>query len=136
MAQRLRYFAASAVAVAIALAAFAAGRNLARPAPDRAPPAVAAAEAAGRSYAPAVLASYASAWSGAADRLAAGATVPDALASVRPAWEAARVPIFERDVGPVFAAIVPPATPETAIKPEDRKALAEAFRAFARGLSP
>ncbi|MDG3003241.1 hypothetical protein [Paludisphaera mucosa] len=92
--------------------------------------------AAGRSYAAALVRGYSAGWRTAADKLEAGAAIPDALAAVGPAWTAYRVPFFDRDVQPVFDQVVPSDSPPAAVTPDKRRALARAFRAFAAGLAP
>lgn len=90
----------------------------------------------GRAYSASMTGSYASAWSKAASDVEAGGPVADAIASVRPSWDAARVKAFEAVVSPAFEAIVPAGTPDDAIPPDRRTALAKAMREFARGVGP
>lgn len=87
-----------------------------------------------RAYSGVILDSYASAWSTAAEEVAAGQPVAEVLARIRPNWETARTPDYKAKVSPAFAAIVPEGTPHEQVTPAQRAALAAAFRGFAKGL--
>lgn len=126
------------LAAFLCVLAFTAGRLSPRPnGPEPpGPTPVSAAESAGRTQAAAILSSYASAWSTAADEVADGSAVAEALAGIRSRWEADRTAAFEANASPVFDSIVPEGTPPAEITPEQRARLADAFRAFGRGVAP
>lgn len=89
-----------------------------------------------RAYKDVILDSYAAAWTVAADEVAAGKPVAEALAGVRPSWESARTPEYKAKVSPAFSAIVAEGVPDSEVSPIQRAALAAAFRGFAKGLKP
>jgi len=104
--------------------------------PDLSPPVDASFVPIARAYSEVVLDSYASAWAAAADEVAAGQPVAEALLRIRPNWDAARTPEYKAKVSPAFNAIVPEGTPDAEITPIQRAALAAAFRGFAKGVKP
>lgn len=104
--------------------------------PDLSAPADPAFVPIARAYSAVILDSYAAAWTVAADQVTAGKPVVEALAGVRPAWEAARTPEYKAKVAPMFAAIVPENALDSEITVTQRAALAAAFRGFAKGLKP
>lgn len=89
-----------------------------------------------RAYKEVILDSYAAAWTVAADEVAAGKPVVEALAGIRPSWESARTPEYKATVTPALNAIVAEGTPDSEISPIQRAALAAAFRGFAEGVRP
>lgn len=92
----------------------------------------ATAEVLGRGYAPALLVTYAEAWEAAAEAVVKGATVADAQTVHQNTWKASRTKAFRERLGTAFATVLPEgAEPET---PEERRQVAEFWKAFARGL--
>ena len=120
------------VAVLSAAAGFAwnAGRNT----PPR-PDSVAAMKAVGRAYPKALASAYAEAWLHGADALDAGRGVSEALGAVSDAWSAGRTALFDREIAPAFAAVVPEGRPDAEVSAADRAALAALWRGLAAGLT-
>ena len=91
-------------------------------------------ESIGRAYPQLMGQSYAWAWEDGAKLLDAGQPVATALGVVHSSWEANRLKAFAENVAPKFAAIVPEGEDESKITIEQRRALAAAWREFAKGL--
>ncbi len=77
---------------------------------------------------------YADAWLAGARRLDDGQGPAAALEAVAKAWDAGRVALFERQVTPELARVVPEGKADAELSPGDRARLAAAWRGFARGL--
>jgi hypothetical protein len=90
----------------------------------------------GRAYLPALGHAYAAAWLEGAKALEAGQPVDLALAAVGRSWDSGRTALFDRMVTPQFHKIVPEGRADAEITPAEKKALASAWRGFARGLDP
>ena len=88
----------------------------------------------GRAYSAVMLDSYAEAFRRAADQVEAGDSLVDVIARIRPYSDAARSRSFAAMVSPRFGAIVPDGTPDAQVGAVQRRALARAFREFARGV--
>src|SRR5262245_9430879 len=61
----------------------------------------------GRTYAPELAGTYATAWEAAALALEKGQAVADAQKVLQDTWQAARIAAFKKDVEPGFSAVLP-----------------------------
>jgi hypothetical protein len=86
----------------------------------------------GRSYVSSLGEVYAGAWLEGASALDSGKPVADALGVVASSWQAGRVALFDKTATPAFARIV--AENKADVSPQDKAALAAAWRSFAAGL--
>jgi hypothetical protein len=89
----------------------------------------------GRAYLTELGKAYAEAWDEGAKDLEAGQGLAPALAAVAKAWEQNRVQLFDRMVTPEFDRLIPETKKETEVTPQERAAMAAAWRGFALGLA-
>jgi hypothetical protein len=123
--------AAPAIVVVAAVAAAVAFWRAHQPVPTPIDPMTAL----GRSYVASLGDVYAGAWNDGAKALDAGKPVADALAVVAGSWQSGRVALFDASAAPAFAKIVAENTADADVSPQDRAALAAAWRGFAAGLA-
>jgi hypothetical protein len=89
----------------------------------------------GQAYLPELGGVYAAAWNQGAKGLDAGEPAATALQDVARAWDAGRIQLFDRLVGPEFSKVLPEGQSETdPSAPGQKAALARAWRGFAAGL--
>jgi len=88
----------------------------------------------GRAYLTQLAEAYAQAWDQGATALDSGQPVSTALDLVAKNWAAGRTAVFDKVVAPEFAKIVPESIKDTDVTPQERAALAAAWRGFAVGL--
>jgi hypothetical protein len=88
----------------------------------------------GRAYLPGLGKAYAAAWEEGAKGLEAGQPLSAAIAAVGKAWDANRNQLFDRMATPEFAKIIPESRKDADITPQQRAAMAAAWRGFAWGL--
>lgn len=88
----------------------------------------------GRAYLPGLGKAYSAAWEEGAKGLEAGQPLSTALAAVGKAWDASRTQLFDRMATPEFAKIIPESRKDADITPQQRAAMAAAWRGFALGL--
>jgi hypothetical protein len=88
----------------------------------------------GRAYLPGLGKAYAAAWEEGAKGLEAGQPLSGAIAAVGKAWDANRAQLFDRMATPEFAKIVPESQKDADLTPQQRAAMAAAWRGFASGL--
>ncbi len=88
----------------------------------------------GRAYLPGLGTAYAAAWEEGAKALDAGQPLSAAIAAVGKAWDANRTQLFDRMATPEFAKIVPESQKDADVTPQQRAAMAAAWRGFASGL--
>lgn len=91
-------------------------------------------KALGRDYAAALGPAYVAAWGDGAAALEAGKAIPEALDVVAKRWDADRTALFAGRVSPAFSRVVPESADPKTLTPEQRAALAKAWREFAAGL--
>jgi hypothetical protein len=75
---------------------------------------------------------YGEAWSDGADALEGSKSIKDSLDAVSKSWEAARTKIFESELTPAMAKIVP--ENQTDLSPAERAAMVRAWRGLAKGM--
>lgn len=90
----------------------------------------------GRAYLPQLAQAYARAWNGGANALDSGQPISAALDSVGKNWTSSRTALFDKVVAPELSKIVPESVSDSDITPQERAALAAAWRGFAVGLAP
>ena len=78
---------------------------------------------------------YARAWDEGAIALDSGQPVSAALDLVAKNWTSGRTALFDKLVAPEFAKIVPESIKDSDVTPQERTALAAAWRGFAVGLT-
>jgi len=105
------------------------GANAAQPAHD------AHFAALGRAYLPQLAEAYSRAWDQGAIALDSGQPVSAALDLVAKNWTSGRTVLFDKHVAPEFAKIVPESIKDSDVTPQERTALAAAWRGFAVGLT-
>ncbi len=88
----------------------------------------------GRAYLPGLGKAYAAAWEEGAKGLEAGQALSAALAAVGKSWDASRTQLFDRVLTPEFAKIIPESRQDADITPQQRAAMAAAWRGLASGL--
>lgn len=88
----------------------------------------------GRAYLPELGKAYAAAWQEGAKDLDAGEPISAAVAAVGKAWDASRSQLFDRMATPEFAKIIPESQKDAEVTPQQRAAMAAAWRGFAAGL--
>lgn len=88
----------------------------------------------GRAYLPELGRAYAAAWEEGAKGLDSGQPVSAAVAAVGRAWDANRARLFDRMATPDFARIIPESQKDDDTTPQQRAAMAAAWRGFAAGL--
>lgn len=88
----------------------------------------------GRAYQGVFSPAYAAAWDKGAAALEAGQTLTQANAIVGKDWNDARIAAFKAQLSPSLDRIVPETTPDSAVTPEQKAALAKAWRGLAAGL--
>ena len=88
----------------------------------------------GRAYLPGLGKAYAAAWQEGAKGLEAGQPLSAAIAAVGRAWDSNRAQLFDRVATPEFARIIPESRKDADITPQQRAAMAAAWRGFASGL--
>jgi hypothetical protein len=116
-------------AVAIGVSAY-----LGRPAGPPAPPTDPNFVRIGRAYLPGLGKAYAAAWEEGAKALDAGQPFSAALDAVGKAWNANRTQLFDRTATSEFAKILPESQKDADVTPQQRAAMAAAWRGFAAGL--
>jgi hypothetical protein len=77
---------------------------------------------------------YAAAWEEGANGLEAGQPFSTGIAAVGKAWDANRAQLFDRTATPEFAKIIPESQKDADVTPQQRAAMAAAWRGFASGL--
>jgi hypothetical protein len=90
----------------------------------------------GKAYEPQLAKTYAAAWNAGADKLDAGFGPAEALDVVAKTWASGRTAIFDANITPELAKIVPESIDDADVTPAERTALAAAFRGLAKGLAP
>jgi hypothetical protein len=105
-----------------------------RPGPNPPSPPAPTVDAAttGRQFVPILGSTYGDAWLAAADAMEQGKSVPEAQKILQDKWKDARTKEFLAKVKPVFEAVMPEG--EDPGDPAKRKAIAELWRDFGRGL--
>lgn len=88
----------------------------------------------GRAYLPGLGKAYAAAWEEGAKMLDVGQPLSAAIAAVGKAWDANRTQIFDQMATPEFAKIIPESQKDADLTPQQRAAMAAAWRGFASGL--
>jgi hypothetical protein len=88
----------------------------------------------GRSYIDALGKTYAAAWDEGAKGLDAGQNLSTALDAVAKAWSANRIQLFDQIVTSEFGKLIPETTKDADVTPQERAAMAAAWRGFAMGL--
>jgi hypothetical protein len=88
----------------------------------------------GQSYITALGKSYASAWDEGAKGLDTGQDLSAALDAVAKAWSTNRTQLFDQMVTPEFGKLIPEMTKDADVTPQERAAMAAAWRGFALGL--
>ncbi len=89
----------------------------------------------GRAYLPQLALAYSRAWDQGAVALDSGQPVSAALDLVAKNWTSGRTALFDKLVAPEFAKIVPESIKDSDVTPQERTALAAAWRGFAAGLT-
>jgi hypothetical protein len=103
-----------------------------KPAP--APPPRTGLVAVGRAYVPTLATTYADSWEDGAKLLDAGQPVGTALDTVATSWGPRLTAAYNASVTPAFEKVLPQSKDEKDVTPEEKRALAAAWREFARGL--
>jgi hypothetical protein len=86
----------------------------------------------GKKYSTVVLTDLSDAWTGAAQSVSDGKSMAEAQKTFQDQWQAARTKSFSAIVAPEFAKVLPEgAEPKS---PEDRAAVVQLWRDFAKGL--
>jgi hypothetical protein len=88
----------------------------------------------GKAYLPALGKLYAAAWEEGAKSLDAGESLSNAIAAVGNAWNQNRRQLYDKMATPEFTKIVPESQNDAALTPQQRAAMAAAWRGFAKGL--
>jgi hypothetical protein len=88
----------------------------------------------GQAYLPGLGQAYASAWNEGASALESGQPISAALDLVGKTWTSSRTALFDKLVAPEFAKIIPESIKDSDVTPQERAALAAAWRGFAAGL--
>jgi hypothetical protein len=88
----------------------------------------------GRAYLPELGKAYATAWEEGAKSLDAGQPLSGAIAAVAKAWNTNRSELIDRLATPEFAKVVPESTKDADVTPQQRAAMASAWRGLALGL--
>jgi hypothetical protein len=88
----------------------------------------------GRAYLPGLGKAYAAAWEEGAKGLDAGQAFSAAVAAVGKAWDANRAQLFDQVATPEFAKIIPESQKDADVTPQQRAAMAAAWRGLASGL--
>jgi hypothetical protein len=89
----------------------------------------------GRAYLPQLGKAYAAAWEEGAKALDAAQGISSALDVVAKAWTSQRSQLFDKHMAQEFAKVIPEGVKDTELTPQERAALAAAWRGFALGLS-
>jgi hypothetical protein len=116
-------------AVAIGAAAW-----LGRPAGPPAPPTDPNFVRIGRAYLPGLGKAYAAAWEEGAKALDSGQPFSTAFAAVGKTWDTNRTQLFDQMATPELAKILPESQKDADVTPQQRAAMAAAWRGFAAGL--
>ncbi len=88
----------------------------------------------GQAYIAALGKTYASAWDDGAQGLDTGQNVSNALDAVAKAWSTNRTQLFDQMITPEFGKLIPETTNDADVTPQERAAMAAAWRGFALGL--
>lgn len=88
----------------------------------------------GRTYLPELGKAYASAWDEGAKGLEAGQNLSSGVSAVAKAWDTNRTQLFDRIATPEFLKLIPEAKKDADVTPQERAAMAAAWRGFAIGL--
>jgi hypothetical protein len=88
----------------------------------------------GQSYLPELAQAYAGAWNEGASALESGQPISAALDLVGKTWTSNRTALFDKLIAPAFAKVVPESIRDSDVTPQERAALAAAWRGFAAGL--
>jgi hypothetical protein len=88
----------------------------------------------GQAYITALGKTYASAWDAGAKGLDAGQDLSTSLNAVAKAWSTNRTQLFDQMVTPEFGKLIPETMKDADITPQERAAMAAAWRGFALGL--
>ena len=88
----------------------------------------------GRAYLPGLGKAYAAAWEEGAKGLDTGQPLSAAIAAVGKTWDANRTQLFDQMATPEFAKIIPESQKDADVTPQQRAAMAAAWRGFASGL--
>jgi hypothetical protein len=89
----------------------------------------------GHAYLPALGKAYAAAWEEGAKKLEAGASVAESLDVVSKTWSSNRTQLYDQLITPEFAKIVAESVKDADVTPQERAALAAAWRGFSLGLA-
>jgi hypothetical protein len=88
----------------------------------------------GRAYLAGLGKAYAAAWEEGAKGLDAGQPLSAAVAAVGKAWDANRAQLFDRVATPEFAKVIAESQKDADVTPQQRAAMAAAWRGLAAGL--
>ncbi len=88
----------------------------------------------GRSYLPELGKAYATAWDEGAKGLETGQNLSSALSAVAKAWDANRIQLFDQIATPEFRKLIAETKKDADVTPQERAAMAAAWRGFALGL--
>jgi hypothetical protein len=88
----------------------------------------------GRAYLPGLGKAYAAAWEEGAKALDSGQPFSAAIAAVGKTWDANRTQLFDQMATPELAKILPESQKDADVTPQQRAAMAAAWRGFAAGL--
>ncbi len=88
----------------------------------------------GRTYLTALGKTYASAWDEGAKGLDSGQNLSTVLSAVAKTWSTNRTQLFDQMVTPEFGKLIPETKKDTDVTPQERAAMAAAWRGFALGL--
>jgi hypothetical protein len=89
----------------------------------------------GRAYLPQLADAYAQAWNQGAIALDSGQPLSAALDLVAKNWTSGRTALYDKLVAPEFAKIVAESIKDSDVTPQERTAMASAWRGFASGLT-
>jgi hypothetical protein len=88
----------------------------------------------GRTYLPELGKAYATAWEDGAKGLDTGQNLSDALGTVAKAWGTNRTQLFDQMASPEFRKLIAESKKAADVTPQERAAMAAAWRGFALGL--
>ena len=88
----------------------------------------------GRAYLPQLGKAYAAAWEEGAKQLEAGGGIAASLDAVSQTWLSNRTQLYDRVLTPEFAKILPESVEDAEVTPQERSAMAAAWRGLSLGL--
>jgi hypothetical protein len=88
----------------------------------------------GRAYLPQLGKAYAAAWEEGAKQLEAGRGITASLDAVSKTWSSNRTQLYDRVLTPEFAKILPESVQDAEVTPQERSAMAAAWRGLSLGL--